>query len=107
MTYSSDEQRANISGVWNLTLAAPTGKQSVRVEIARGDNCYIGTATQGSETVALCDLSVKGNCASWNQRIKRPFPMSISFDLLFMENEVSGICNPGIFPKVKVTGSRE
>ena len=77
MTEIDDNQSAHISGVWNLTLAAPTGEKRVRVEIARGDDCYIGTATQGSETVVLCDFSVKGNCASWNQRIKKPFPMKI------------------------------
>lgn len=107
MTDRNFDQNSHMVGVWHLTLAAPTGEQRVRIDVALEDNCYRGTATQGSETVALRDFSVQGNSASWHQHIKKPFPMRIDFELLFLESEVSGICKPGIFPKVKVFGRRD
>lgn len=106
MTSTHGTHRADIAGVWNLKLAAPIGEQQVRLDIVQDGENFSGTATQGSEAVPFLDCKLQGSQANWHQRITKPFPLNITFDLTFAGNEVSGTCKPGIFPKVKVSGQR-
>lgn len=95
-----------VSGTWNLTISTPLGSQSATLDLVDDGADVSGTATSGAESVALAQVTRAGSRLVWDQKISKPFPMTVTFDVLVDGDTLSGKAKPGLFPASDVVGHR-
>lgn len=93
------------AGIWDCTISTQVGNQKVKLHIREDAGVVTGEAV-GVETVQFIDPKAAGDRLSWSQKITKPMPMTIRFDITVNDNELAGIAKPGVFPACKVTGQR-
>lgn len=95
----------SFAGVWDCIIATQIGNQPVKLHIHEESGTYSGEAV-GVETVQFLDPKVSGERLIWNQKITKPVPMTIKFEVSVNGDALTGIAKPGFFPPCKVTGQR-
>lgn len=94
-------------GTWQVTISTPIGKQYVTFQIVERSGTLAGTATGGSETVPLIDVTREGARLRWRQAVTKPMKLNIAFDVVITGDEMVGSAKAGVFPASKLEGKRQ
>jgi 2-polyprenyl-6-methoxyphenol hydroxylase-like FAD-dependent oxidoreductase len=101
-----DKTMAQIDGRWNLEIATPIGTERTTLEVTTDGARVEGTSTDSAKATAIRDGLFVGDRLSFVLDVRRPFKMTLAFDLTVDGDSLSGICKPGRFPASTVTGHR-
>lgn len=93
-------------GRWHLTMNSPMGEQKVELKIALEDGVLTGVMDGADGIVPIQDARESGASLKWKAAVKKPFPVTIAFDVAIDGDTLSGKFKPGMFPAAKVTGVR-
>lgn len=96
-----------IDGTWHLEIATPMGLRHAALDLTSAGELVTGTSTDDAGTASLRDGRVDGDRLTFQLDVKRPFRMSLRFDLTVDGDTLVGTSKPGRFPASKVTGVRE
>lgn len=93
-------------GTWAVVISTPIGKQHVTFVITTSDAGFVGTATQGTDTVSLEGVTWDGERLRWSQSITRPMRLRLAFDVLIRDDVMEGTAKAGVLPSSRVEGRR-
>jgi nitrite reductase/ring-hydroxylating ferredoxin subunit len=93
-------------GKWALTLQSPMGEQKVLLTIESGPGGLAGSMDGSDGLVTIKDASEAGGVLRWKAAVKKPFPVTLIFDVRIESGMLAGTFKPGMFPVAKVTGVR-
>jgi hypothetical protein len=102
---SKEEKQMTFAGTWDCIIATQIGNQPVQLRIKDDAGTITGEAA-GVEVVQFIDPTVSGDRLTWSQKITKPVPMTIKFEISIQGDDLAGIAKPGFFPPCKVTGKR-
>ncbi|MFB7091070.1 hypothetical protein [Streptomyces sp. NPDC056296] len=92
-------------GSWDITLHAPQGKQTARLDLLGGD-APGGTMTTDEGSTDLREYAVDGDIATWKVSITRPMPLTLTFRACVEGDTISGDAKVNAFIKVPFDGAR-
>jgi hypothetical protein len=94
-------------GTWKVVVATPIGKREVVFTIAgTGGGQPQGSASEGGSSAPFEDFKVDGNHLTWQQKITKPFPLTMTFDVTVEGDTLHGTAKAGGIPGSKVSGTR-
>jgi putative intracellular protease/amidase len=93
-------------GAWKVTISTPIGKQNVIFQISTKDGLIKGSANQGGDFVEFVNPIITGNRITWSQRVTKPMPLHLKFEVTVNGNLMVGIAKAGLLPPSKVEGTR-
>jgi hypothetical protein len=96
----------SVFGDWDVTIKTPIGSLAVSYTFTRADGDVVGTATYKGDTVALQDIWLDGDRATWRQSVTRPMRLNLTFDVTIDGDTLSGHSRAGRLPRSAVTGTR-
>lgn len=92
----------SVYGVWDVTIKTPIGSLAVVYVFTETG----GTATREDETVALRELEISGDRATWRQTVTKPMRLNLDFDVSVDGDRLTGYSRAGRLPRSAVTGVR-
>lgn len=96
----------NINGTWDIVIASPIGKQELSIDLTVDGTAVTGTGKNAAEVVELKDGQLTGDTVTFAADLKKPFPLTVVYELVFNGDEITGTAKAGKFPKSPVTGKR-
>lgn len=92
-------------GNWKIVLSTPMGPQEMQLSIAAQGESFTGkvTSDMGDEDIAG---AVDGNRLTWDLKVTRPMPITLSFDIVADGDAMAGNAKLGMFGNAAVTGER-
>ncbi|OBK51112.1 hypothetical protein [Mycobacterium sp. 1081908.1] len=96
----------SVFGDWDVTIKTPIGSLAVSYTFRQTVDGAAGTATYKGETVALQDISIDGDRATWRQSVTKPMRLHLAFDVHVDGDTLSGHSRAGRLPRSAVTGTR-
>ncbi len=97
----------SLTGTWNISISSPIGAQPAVLELTENSGIITGVVKNDAETIPLNNPVLQGTRLTWQSTMTKPFRLSLSFDLLFNGDTVTGTSKAGIFPTSKVSGTRQ
>ncbi|MGK2740346.1 DJ-1/PfpI family protein [Tepidicaulis sp. LMO-SS28] len=97
-----------VVGRWRLRIHTPIGVQEVDYDFWIGSGGAIGgRAQQGDDApVEVENVVVSENRITWSQRITKPLKLDLRFDVVILENALTGAAKAGVLPSSRVEGVR-
>jgi hypothetical protein len=96
----------SVFGDWDVTIKTPIGSLAVYYTFRRTVDGAVGTATYKDETVALQDIRIDGDRATWRQSVTKPMRLNLTFDVNVDGDTLAGHSRAGRLPPSAVTGTR-
>lgn len=97
---------STVDGTWNIEIATPMGVQKFTLVLNAADGALTGTATNNNGEYELREGAITESGATFIADIKKPFPLTLAFDVTANGDAISGTSKAGPFPPSKVTGVR-
>jgi hypothetical protein len=95
------------TGTWNMSIKTPMGEQKSVLTLVQDGGSLTGTNQDvGGEPLPIKDGAVQGANLSWKFDVKRPFPMTVEFNLALDGDRLSGKAKAGMFPPAPVSATR-
>jgi hypothetical protein len=96
----------SVTGIWNLSIAAPIGMQQAVLELTEKDGRVAGVVTYAGQTLQLLNPALHdNNRLTWQLFPARPHVL-ISYDITIDGDTFTGTSTPEAHPPTKVTGTR-
>jgi hypothetical protein len=92
-----------ILGNWEVTISTPMGAQIVSLEFA---DEHTGVARYGSDSIALENVSAKGNSATCSVKVTHPMTVTLKCALSVDGDTMTGTASAGFFGKFALNGRR-
>jgi hypothetical protein len=96
----------SVFGDWDVTIKTPIGSLAVYYTFRRTVDGAVGTATYKGETVALQDIRIDGDRATWRQSVTKPMRLNLTFEVNFDGDTLAGHSRAGRLPRSAVAGIR-
>jgi 2-polyprenyl-6-methoxyphenol hydroxylase-like FAD-dependent oxidoreductase len=95
-----------VDGHWELDIATPMGTRRTSLDLSTDGASVTGTATDDAGATAIRDGKLNGDRVTFLLDVRRPFKMTLTFDLTIAGESVHGTSKPGRFPASAVSGRR-
>jgi len=93
------------TGKWNVVIESPLGEQRREMVIEAASNSFTGSVT-GPDGTNEISGQVAGDKLTWSDKVAKPMPLSLSFEVTLAGDEMLGTVKLGIFGKAKFKATR-
>ncbi len=93
------------TGKWNVIIESPLGEQRREMTIEATAGAFTGSVAGPEETHAI-EGKIAGERLTWSDKVTKPMPLTLSFDVSLSGDSMSGIVKLGIFGKAKFKALR-
>ena len=97
---------ADVDGTWTIQVATLAGARRYDLTLTTAGTALTGTAVGASGPVPLRDGTAVGDAVEFRLDLVAPVPMSLSFRLRVIGNQLTGTAQSGLFPVSTVIGTR-
>jgi hypothetical protein len=95
----------SVTGIWNLSAAAPIGTQHAVLELTEKDGRVVGVVMYAGQTLPLINPALHGNRLMWQLFPAKPHVL-ITYDVTIDGDTLTGTSTPESHPSSNVTGTR-
>jgi hypothetical protein len=95
----------SVTGIWNITVAAPIGTQHAVLELTEQDGSVTGIVMYAGQKLPLLNPTLDNNHLTWQLFPARPHVL-ITYDITIDGDILTGTSTPALHPPVNVTGTR-
>ena len=93
-------------GTWDIVIHNPVGNIEITLDLVTDGSVLTGTATGNDQKVPVDNGSVEGDDLAFSLTIKKPFKMTIKYQLTISGDTIAGTAKGRMFPPAKVEGKR-
>jgi hypothetical protein len=93
----------SIIGGWEIAIKTPMGEPIVVLEFT---NERHGVARYGTDSVALSDVVVSGNTATWRVSLTQPMSVKLTCAVQIDGESMTGSASAGLFGTFPLRGRR-
>ena len=94
-----------LDGKWNFEVSTPMGAQKGLLELKTDGGSLSGKAS-GDQGDMDFTGTADGDNGSWDAKVTKPMPMTLTFSVTANGDELSGMVKAGAFGSFPVKGTR-
>ena len=92
-------------GNWNLAVSTPMGERQATLSVKTDGTTLKGSQMADGNSSEIFDGTVNGNTISWKVSITDPMPMTLEFNGMINDDEVTGSVILGNFGTSTFSGT--
>jgi hypothetical protein len=87
----------SFAGTYNVTINTPMGKQEGVLVLEENGDALTGTMSAGGDSAEVKNGKVMGDTATWDVDVKKPMPLTLSFEGKEAGDDINGNVKLGAF----------
>ncbi len=96
---------ADFNGTWNIAINTPMGKQEGTLTLAQDGDSLSGNMASGGDSTDIENGSVAGDAATWDAKVTKPMPLTLSFTANRDGDNIGGKVKLGAFGEADFSGT--